>query len=168
MDNQNNFNMSQGPFVNDVMLILRLIDPLSTFVTLFCPKPYVLVPQKDQSPSPSLGDIIYSSINNYNLLYLQKCWYEDQLLLRPISRYKKLGCNIYERNARLSQLGNLFNNAEHIAGAINKSKKSLHAIKLIAKYMNNNETKQIFSNFLRCEKDLNQHKTIIFSTELTF
>ena len=45
-------------------------------------------------------------------------------------------------------MGNLFNNAEHIAGAINKSKKSLHAIKLIAKYMNKNETKQIItSNF---------------------
>ena len=38
--------------------------------------------------------------------------------------------------------------AEHIAGAINKSKKSLHAIKVIARYMNKNETKQIItSNF---------------------
>ena len=38
--------------------------------------------------------------------------------------------------------------ADHIAAAINKSKKSLHAIKLIAKYLNKNEIKQIItSNF---------------------
>ena len=35
--------------------------------------------------------------------------------------------------------------ADHIAAAINKSKKSLHAIKLIAKYLNKNEIKQIIT-----------------------
>ena len=44
--------LGKGAFINDVIQIWRFSDPLHPSVALLCPKPFILVSQKDQPPSP--------------------------------------------------------------------------------------------------------------------